>query len=73
MVVKVRFNGDTDTETFLIGSREETETAGVEVYSAASPLGKALTGAGEGETVQYTTPTGKTMSVTLVSAKPYAG
>ena len=45
MVVTVRFEGDDDAETFLIGSREEAETAGVEVYSAASPMGKALTGA----------------------------
>jgi transcription elongation factor GreA len=73
MVVQVRFAGDDEVETFLIGSREETETAGVEVYSAASPLGKALTGAREGDTVSYDTPTGKTMKLTLVSAKPFSG
>jgi transcription elongation factor GreA len=73
MLVEVRFAGDDEIETFLIGSREETETAGVEVYSAASPLGKALTGAREGDTVEYETPTGKTMKLTLVSAKPFTG
>jgi transcription elongation factor GreA len=75
MLVQVRFEGDDedDLETFLIGSREETETAGVQVYSAASPLGRALTGAGEGSTVEYETPTGRTMKVTLVSARPFAG
>jgi transcription elongation factor GreA len=73
MVVTVRFQDDPDTETFLIGSREEAETAGVEVYSAASPLGKALTGAREGDTVSYETPAGKTIKVTLVSAKPFTG
>jgi transcription elongation factor GreA len=73
MLVTVRFDGDDEDETFLIGSREEAETAGVEVYSAASPLGKALTGAGEGDTVEYETPTGKTMKVTLVKAKPFSG
>ena len=57
----------------LIGSREEAETAGVEVYSAASPLGKALTGAREGDTVSYETPAGKTIKVTLVHAKPFTG
>lgn len=72
MVVQVRFADDDDVETFLIGSREETETAGVEVYSAASPLGKALTGAREGDTVSYDTPTGRTMQVTLVSAKAFS-
>jgi transcription elongation factor GreA len=73
MLVTVRFDGDDDDESFLIGSREEAETAGVEVYSAASPLGKALTGATEGQTVEYETPTGKTMKVTLVNAKPFSG
>jgi transcription elongation factor GreA len=73
MIVEVRFEGDDDVETFLVGSREESETAGVEVYSAASPLGKALTGAREGDTVAYQTPTGKTMKVTLVTAKPFVG
>jgi transcription elongation factor GreA len=73
MVVTVRFDGDKDTETFLIGSREEADTAGVEVYSAASPLGKALNGAHEGETVQYEAPNGRTIKVTLVSAKPFTG
>jgi transcription elongation factor GreA len=73
MVVTVRFAGDDEDEKFLIGSREEAETAGVEVYSAASPLGLALTGAREGDTVEYETPTGKTMKVTLVTAKPFAG
>jgi transcription elongation factor GreA len=73
MVVEVRFEGEDELETFLIGSREEAETAGVQVYSSASPLGKELTGRREGETVEYRTPTGKTMTVTLVSAKPFAG
>jgi len=73
MIVSVRFDGDDEDETFLIGSREEAETAGVEVYSAASPLGKSLTGAREGDTVEYETPTGKTMKVTLVTAKAFSG
>ena len=73
MIVTVRFDGDDEDERFLIGSREEAETAGVEVYSAASPLGKALTGAREGDTVEYETPTGKTIKVTLVTAKPFSG
>jgi transcription elongation GreA/GreB family factor len=32
-----------------------------------------LTGAREGDQVSYATPTGKTLSVTLLSAKPYRG
>jgi transcription elongation factor GreA len=73
MLVTVRFAGDDEEETFLIGSREEAETAGVEVYSSASPLGKALTDAREGETVEYDTPTGKTVKVTVVKAVPFTG
>jgi transcription elongation factor GreA len=73
MVVEVRFEGDDEIERFLIGSREEAETAGVEVYSAASPLGKALTGKHEGETAEYETPTGKRVKVAVVSAKPFSG
>jgi transcription elongation factor GreA len=73
MVVTVRFGGDADTETFLIGSREEAETANVDVYSAASPLGKALTGAREGDTAEYQTPNGATLQVTLVKAVPFTG
>jgi transcription elongation factor GreA len=70
MVVQVRFAGDDEVETFLIGSREETG-ADLEVYSAASPLGKALDGAKVGETRSYETPNGKTMSVTLQKAEPF--
>lgn len=72
-VVTVRFEGDDDTETFLIGSREEAGTTDIAVYSAASPLGLALTGAKDGETVTYSTPAGATLSVTLVSAVPFTG
>jgi len=73
MVVTVRFAGDDETETFLIGSREEAGTAAVDVYSASSPLGRALTGARAGDSVAYETPTGKTMTVLLVEARPYTG
>jgi transcription elongation factor GreA len=70
MVVTVRFDDDDETETFLIGSREES-ASDLEVYSAASPLGKALDGAKEGETRSYETPNGKTVRVTLLKADPF--
>ena len=74
MVVTVRFSDDEDdVETFLIGSREEAGTTDLDVYSSASPLGQALTGAKEGDEVSYSTPTGKTLTVKLLSAKPYRG
>ena len=72
MVVTVRFDDDDETETFLIGSREES-ASDLEVYSAASPLGKALDGTKEGETRSYETPTGKTVRVTLQKADPFSG
>jgi len=79
MVVTVRFgdggggDDEDDVETFLIGSREEAGTTDLDVYSSASPLGQALAGAKEGEQRSYSTPTGKTVTVTLLSAKPYRG
>ena len=73
-VVTVAYDGDEDdTETFLLGSREEAGTTDIAVYSAASPLGDALNGAREGDTVSYATPAGKTMSVRLLSARPFTG
>ena len=56
MVVEVRYEGDDETETFLIGSREELHTAGVNVFSPVSPVGKALTGKRPGEVAEYATP-----------------
>jgi transcription elongation factor GreA len=74
MVVTVRFGDDPDdVETFLIGSREESGTTDLDVYSSASPLGQALTGAKEGDTVSYATPAGKTMKVTLLKSEAYRG
>ncbi|MCU1590731.1 MAG: transcription elongation factor GreA [Frankiales bacterium] len=73
MVVEVRFEGDDSTERFLIGSREDNTHDDVEVYSAQSPLGLALTGAKIGETVSYKLPNGKEMKVELLSADPYVG
>ena len=72
-VVKVYYNGDeSDTETFLIATRQEGVSDGkLEVYSPNSPLGSALLDAKVGETHTYTVPNGNTVKVTLVSAEPY--
>jgi len=71
MVVTVRFS-DGDEETFLIGSREEAAVTDMTVYSAQSPLGVALTGAKPGDSVTYTAPNGKDITVELVTVKPHA-
>jgi transcription elongation factor GreA len=72
MVVTVRYD-DGDEETFLIGSREEAAHADLDVYSAQSPLGLALTGAKAGDTVTYTAPNGREITVSLVEVSPYTG
>ena len=71
MVVEVTYEGDDEPERFLIGSREDK--ADIPVYSANSPLGLALTGAKVGDTVSYTLPNGRSMTVDLLSAEPYTG
>ncbi|WP_157494704.1 transcription elongation factor GreA [Kutzneria sp. 744] len=70
-VLTVRYEGDSDTEQFLLATREEGAEGPLEVFSPASPLGRALLGAKEGETRQYELPNGKSMKVTLVKAVPY--
>jgi transcription elongation factor GreA len=73
MVVTVRFEGDDDPEKFLLGSREDHVGGDLEIYSVNSPLGKALTGVGVGETVSYQLPNGRQMKVELLDAAPFAG
>jgi len=72
-VVKVYYNGKkTDTETFLIATRQEGVGDGnLEVYSPNSPIGAALLNAKVGDKRTYTVPSGNTVEVTLVSAEPY--
>ena len=67
-VVKVYYNGQkNDTETFLIGTRQEGVTDGkLEVYSPNSPLGGALIDAKVGDTRTYTLPNGNTMESDVI-------
>ncbi|AWB93108.1 transcription elongation factor GreA [Aeromicrobium chenweiae] len=74
MIVTIRFAGDSDTEQFLLGSREllsMDSTVEIDVYSPTSPLGAAILGKSVGDTVSYETPNGKSMSVEVVAAKPF--
>jgi transcription elongation factor GreA len=70
MVVTVKF-ADGEQETFLIGSREEAAVTELTVYSAQSPLGRALTGSKPDDSVTYTAPTGKDITVELLKVEPY--
>jgi len=74
MEVTVRFAGDSDTETFLLGAREVLaldESVSLGVYSPQSPLGSAILGKKPGDTAEYTAPNGKTVTVEVLEAKPF--
>lgn len=71
MVVTVRYEGDDEPETFLLGVRDGSAEEELTVYSPSSPLGQVLVGAARGEQRAFTTPSGKTIRVTLVDAEPY--
>jgi transcription elongation factor GreA len=70
MVVTVEIFGE--EETFLLGSREIDDDA-LEVYSEKSPLGAAILNKSVGDTASYEAPTGKTVEVKILAAKPHAG
>ena len=58
---------------FLLGSAEMAENTDMSVYSPDSPMGIAIMGAKIGESVSYTAPNGKTLTVKIVSVKHFAG
>ena len=64
-VVELRYEGDDDTERYLVGSIEERRDD-VSVISPNSPLGQALLGKSPGDTVAYEAPSG-TLRVEIVS------
>ena len=71
-VLTIHYADDpSDSETLLLGSREEGSHGDLEVISPNSPLGAALLGAHVGDTREYALPDGGTMKVSLVSAEPY--
>jgi transcription elongation GreA/GreB family factor len=70
MVLTVRYDDTGETETFLLGLRDDDQS-GMEVYSTQSPLGKAISGARPGEQRSYQVPSGATVSATLLDAVPY--
>ncbi len=72
MVLTIRYDDD-DTETVLLGSREEGAHGDLQVISPNSPLGAALLGARVGEAREYHLPDGGIMKVTLASAEPFRG
>ncbi|MDQ6641045.1 MAG: transcription elongation factor GreA [Actinomycetota bacterium] len=70
--VTYRFDGQDDTETFLLGAREMANDD-IQVFSPQSPLGSALIGHRVGDTVSYAAPNGNLLKVVIVEAAPYDG
>jgi transcription elongation factor GreA len=74
MVLTVRYQGEDDTETFLMADRASvTADTDFEICSPQSPLGRALLGAVPGEDREYRTPAGVRMQVSLLAAVPHRG
>jgi transcription elongation factor GreA len=67
-LVELRYHGDDDAVTYLVGSIEERHEK-YDVLSTNSPLGQALLGASPGETVTYQGPK-RELSVTVVDVRP---
>lgn len=65
-VVTIRYEGDDETERYLLGSIEERHDD-LEVMSTSSPLGEALRDHVVGDVVRYETPAGAKLSVEIVA------
>ncbi len=74
MQVTVKFAGDSETETFLLGARENALDKKMDVapYSPQSPLGAAILGKRPGDRVNFKAANGKAVEVEIVSAKPFS-
>lgn len=55
---------------YVVGSRDIAVATDYDVISPESPVGAAIMGAKEGDTVQYATPNGRMMDVLIKEAKP---
>lgn len=64
-IVTVLYDGDDEPERLLLGSVEE-RSDDVTVVSPGSPMGEALLGKGVNAKAEYETPTGASVTVTIV-------
>jgi transcription elongation factor GreA len=76
--VTIAFDGDeSDTDTFLLGSREllglDNSVDSTNVYSPQSPLGSAILGKKTGDAVSYVAPNGHMINVTVVKVEAFNG
>ena len=67
MLVELRYDGDDDAVTYLVGSIEERNET-YDVLSTNSPLGQAILGKAPGATVTYQGPK-RELSVTVVAVR----
>jgi transcription elongation factor GreA len=73
-VVTIAYDGDrSDTERFLLGSREIAATTDLTVYSPESAMGAAILGHREGDDVTYEAPNGSKITVEVISIEPFTG
>ena len=56
--------------TYALGSRDIKVATKYDVISPESPIGAAILGANEGDTVSYKAPNGREISVVIKEAKP---
>jgi transcription elongation factor GreA len=71
MVITIELNGK--QMEFLLGSAEMAENTDLTVYSPDSPMGTAIMGSKIGESVSYTAPTGKELTVKIIAVKHFEG
>jgi transcription elongation factor GreA len=73
--VTIAFDGDeSDTDTFVLGSRELLgldDSVDTNVYSPQSPLGTAILGLKTGDSASYEAPNGRSIDVTVVKVEPF--
>ena len=73
--ITIAFDGDeSDTDTFVLGSRELLgldDSVDTNVYSPQSPLGAAILGKKKGESASYEAPNGRSIDVTIVKVEPF--
>jgi transcription elongation factor GreA len=66
-LVTIRYQGDDDPETYLLGYREE-KTADYDVLTPESPLGQAIVGRSAGDTITAKGPN-RDLTVEIVEVK----
>ncbi|MGR4009327.1 transcription elongation factor GreA [Leucobacter sp. 1207-22] len=62
-----------DKTRFLLGSRELADGSDLDVFSAESPLGKAILGLKVGDKVSYAAPNGNQIPVQVLEVETYQG